>query len=248
MGSIYDHPLYYDVLFGWNRDAEADFYASALRSCGVPAGGRVLELGCGTGQIALRLAARGFSLTGLDRSPAMLAFAEAAGRVGGLALRTLHADMRAFELEPPHDGAICPLGTLGMLRDPELARHLSALRAALRIGAPYVVDLTLRVPGESPRGVDESWEMERGSVRVSARPDGISVRDGEARLELDWGEPPKRRTPSELEEILAAQPGFRLESVHPECGRGADDASLFSLEHARDDLAPGRALLILRAL
>ncbi len=56
MPSIYDFPLYYDVLFGWDRDTEASFYDSTLRRYGVPAGGRVLEVACGTGQVALRLA------------------------------------------------------------------------------------------------------------------------------------------------------------------------------------------------
>lgn len=30
MASIYDHPLYYDVLFGWDRSHEASFYHGAL--------------------------------------------------------------------------------------------------------------------------------------------------------------------------------------------------------------------------
>jgi SAM-dependent methyltransferase len=40
-------------------------------------GGPVLELGCGTGRVAVPLAAAGFEVVGLDRSPAMLARAQA---------------------------------------------------------------------------------------------------------------------------------------------------------------------------
>ena len=54
--TIYDHPLYYDILFGWDRDAEAGFYTSLFATYGVVPGDRVLELACGTGQIARRLA------------------------------------------------------------------------------------------------------------------------------------------------------------------------------------------------
>ena len=57
--SIYDYPLYYDILFGWQRDAEAARYASIFQGCGAALGSRMLEMGRGTGQIGLRLAAAG---------------------------------------------------------------------------------------------------------------------------------------------------------------------------------------------
>ena len=40
------------------------------------AGGKVLELGCGTGRLLLPLARAGFTITGLDSSEAMLALAQ----------------------------------------------------------------------------------------------------------------------------------------------------------------------------
>src|SRR5829696_626009 len=45
------------------------------RNLALQAGGPVLELGCGTGRISLPLARAGVPLTGIDRSPAMLAYA-----------------------------------------------------------------------------------------------------------------------------------------------------------------------------
>src|SRR5512138_3347307 len=41
----------------------------------LPVGSRILDLACGTGQLAAVLAERGFRVTGLDSSPQMLAFA-----------------------------------------------------------------------------------------------------------------------------------------------------------------------------
>jgi hypothetical protein len=35
---IYDHPLYYDILFGWDRSREADFYHRMFERCGIGAG------------------------------------------------------------------------------------------------------------------------------------------------------------------------------------------------------------------
>ncbi len=62
------------------------------RRSGVPAGGRIVDLGCGTGISARLFAARGFSVTGVDPNEEMLARARAAGGgpryVGGEAART----------------------------------------------------------------------------------------------------------------------------------------------------------------
>src|SRR4051812_37617090 len=71
---------------GWHGwDTYAPFYdwenAQTLGRRDVPfwrgvaarAGGRVLELGCGTGRVSLPLAADGLNLVGIDRSAPMLA-------------------------------------------------------------------------------------------------------------------------------------------------------------------------------
>ncbi|MEW6154436.1 MAG: class I SAM-dependent methyltransferase [Actinomycetota bacterium] len=55
------------------RFAEAPAVASALAALVPGAGRRVLELGVGTGRLALPLAERGFEVTGIDSSEAMVA-------------------------------------------------------------------------------------------------------------------------------------------------------------------------------
>src|SRR5215210_1417655 len=69
--------------FAWfyNRYWGPEFSSPALAIYNVllfphiPAGCRVLDLCCGTGQIAAGLTERGFQVTGLDGSEAMLRFA-----------------------------------------------------------------------------------------------------------------------------------------------------------------------------
>ena len=51
---------------------EADLIESLLSETG---GSTVLDAGCGTGRVAIELAARGFAVVGLDADPAMLAAA-----------------------------------------------------------------------------------------------------------------------------------------------------------------------------
>jgi SAM-dependent methyltransferase len=59
-------------------------------------GGPVLELGCGTGRIALALAGQGFAVVGVDVAPAMLARARA--KSSGLSVEWVEADCRTLNL------------------------------------------------------------------------------------------------------------------------------------------------------
>jgi ubiquinone/menaquinone biosynthesis C-methylase UbiE len=74
------------------------FYAGLARA----AGGRVLELACGTGRIALVLAERGFDVTGVDISDGMLTLArrKAADRPSAVRdhLTFVHQDMSGLDL------------------------------------------------------------------------------------------------------------------------------------------------------
>ena len=44
--TIYDHPLYYDVLFGFDRSREAEFYDRTFARCGIARGEPILEVAC----------------------------------------------------------------------------------------------------------------------------------------------------------------------------------------------------------
>src|SRR5919197_5557296 len=51
--------------------------------------GRVLDVGCGTGEHALMAAARGLDATGIDAAPSAIAIAQAKARERGLSARFL---------------------------------------------------------------------------------------------------------------------------------------------------------------
>lgn len=59
-------------------------------------GGRVLDIGCGTGRITIPLAQAGFDITGLDITPKMLERART--KAGSLPIRWVEADARQFDL------------------------------------------------------------------------------------------------------------------------------------------------------
>ncbi|HYJ57594.1 MAG TPA: class I SAM-dependent methyltransferase [Mycobacterium sp.] len=73
-GQDYDARWQRLVASGAAVHGEADLIESLLRECG---GTRVLDAGCGTGRVAIELAARGFSVVGLDVDPTMLGAAQA---------------------------------------------------------------------------------------------------------------------------------------------------------------------------
>lgn len=76
MKQVFDsYSRYYDLLYS-DKDyaSEAKFVADLLGRHGVKTG-RILELGCGTGKHAEQLARMGFTVSGIDLSPSMIATA-----------------------------------------------------------------------------------------------------------------------------------------------------------------------------
>ncbi|HLZ73936.1 class I SAM-dependent methyltransferase [Phenylobacterium sp.] len=90
---------------------DLEIYASLC-----PPGGTILELGAGTGRLTFALAERGFSVTGVDIAPAMLAQASAkrAELDPAVARRVelKRGDMTALDLKQTFDLVICPYFTL----------------------------------------------------------------------------------------------------------------------------------------
>ncbi|ATL29861.1 class I SAM-dependent methyltransferase [Streptomyces formicae] len=96
-----------------------------------PHGRTALDIGCGTGRFARRLADRGYEVDALDPSAEVIAEAEAAG--GGPRYR--QADVTALDLPAGHYDVISCLASLHHLPFDTLTR----LRAALAPGGTLLV-------------------------------------------------------------------------------------------------------------
>lgn len=109
MNSVFEaYAGYYDLLYR-DKDyaAEAAYVAGLLSRHSVPAGGHLLELGCGTGRHAVELARLGYRLHGIDSSAAMIAQAEARRPeclAGQFVLRL--GDVRTARLDMKFDAVI----------------------------------------------------------------------------------------------------------------------------------------------
>lgn len=252
MATIYDHPIYYDILFGWNRGKEARFYDEAFRAHGVPESGRLLEIGCGTGHIAIRLVKMGWTLTGLDISPDMLEFLQQTAHSSGLEVDAVCSDMAKFALPVTFHGAYCPLSTFSVLHDDELVQsHLNSMAAVLLPGACYILDISLR--GQEPSDAAEQddgdhWTARRGSIEVVATyPQRVIVTDQslEAPFELEWGEDLRAYTTDTFERAISYSVAFSFERCYPEIGKDRDGISIFDIGTAVRNPVPGRAMVVL---
>lgn len=111
-----------------------------VRALDLPSGGRLLDLGCGYGRIAVALAQRGYAVTGLDLSRSSLREARRAAREAGVRVRWLRRDMRDIRFVEHFQGAIC-MGAFGVLdSDEEDLEALVAVRRSLRAGGRFLLD------------------------------------------------------------------------------------------------------------
>jgi len=146
-----------------------------------PGPGRALDVGCGTGKFARRLAAAGLRVDGLDVSGVMVEAARAAGSPGPGRVEYRHADISAGPLPEAHYDFISCLASLHHVP----FETVESLREALAPGGVLVV-LGLARPSR-PR--DYALWLAAVPVNLAAR---LIVRAGER---LNGGPEPRLRPP-----------------------------------------------------
>ncbi len=101
-----------------------------------------LDLACGTGTLAIALAAKGCKVYGVDASAAMLEQARAKMREAGVDVEFAQQDMRSFELPAPVDLATCMYDSLNYLLSlDDLRKVFHAVANALRDGGHFIFDM-----------------------------------------------------------------------------------------------------------
>lgn len=110
---------------------------------------RVLELGCGTGEEALALAAQEVRIVGVDPSEKMVGLARRKARARGLEdrvtfLRAAACDLPRVvaQIDPPFDGAYA---SFSLAYEPNLAPVAAALHALLRPRSVFLASVPSRV-------------------------------------------------------------------------------------------------------
>ncbi|MGW0820153.1 class I SAM-dependent methyltransferase [Streptomyces sp. NPDC002845] len=155
----------------WFNWTQYEDHGPGAELLALPAGGRVLDLGCGKGGNAAHLASLGMQAVGVDMSPRQLCAArERWGEVPGLELHQAEAVTFLQGTEEPFDAVYSVYGAV-WFTDP--ARLLPVVRERLRPGGRLVFSQRPTVEGcygcqasYIPRGADEDplvvkrWDYE----------------------------------------------------------------------------------------
>jgi SAM-dependent methyltransferase len=94
--------------------------------------GAILDLGCGTGRVALHLARHGHEVYGVDIAPELVAVARERAEAEGLPVHVEHADVRRLDLGCRFGLAIAPMQFVQMIGD-EAARAEFLHRVAVHL-------------------------------------------------------------------------------------------------------------------
>jgi SAM-dependent methyltransferase len=189
MSSYDDFAQHYD-LWAPSEDEDVAFYVEQARLSGGP----VVELGVGTGRVALPIARAGIRVIGIDVSEAMLEICRREVKRAGL---TDLVDLRRGDFRSPPISDVVPLVTCPyrsfqhLESDADRLRALSAIRTILQPGGRFVFDVvSLRDTGRP----DSDWierapgVLEKDEFDWDGRVIHVTLRSvtGETRLRFTW--------------------------------------------------------------
>ena len=133
-----DYPYFYaESIDDAHSDADT---AEILGLLQLRRGARILDVPCGHGRIARRLAAAGMEVTGVDLMPAYLGLARADGRAAGADVTYVEGDIRSLPVDGPFDAVVCWLNSFGYYDDADCHRVLAEFHRVLRPGGKVAID------------------------------------------------------------------------------------------------------------
>jgi SAM-dependent methyltransferase len=197
----------------WSASVVEDvgFYLEEARR----SGGRVVELGVGTGRIAVPIAADGIGVIGVDSSRGMLDVCARRAALAGVQVDLRLGDLRDPPVHERVPLVICPFRSfLHMHTDEDRRRVLQAVHALLEPGGRFVFDVF--APGaEDIEQTQARWlEREPGIYERAlwdeeARRLTLTVRghETETTMALAWLSPDEWRT-------LLEENGFEIDACY----------------------------------
>ena len=170
------------------HDVECASYAADLpiwRELAEEHGGPLLDLGCGSGRVALDLAARGHDVTALDSERALVEELGRRARERGLPIDCVTADARSFALPRRFALAVAPMQVAQLLGGAEGRRRmLECVRSHLEPGGLLAVALAdpfeAVPPGEARPPLpdvceEDGWVLSSTPVAVRTEEGAVAV-------------------------------------------------------------------------
>ncbi len=197
------------------HDVECASYDADLglwRSLAAERGGPVLDLGAGTGRVALDLAARGHEVTAVDLDPELVAACAQRARARGVPVTAVAGDARGLELERRHPLAILPMQVAQLMGSDE--GRLEMLHALLGALEPRgLVAIALADPFEGIPAEDVLPPLpdvlERDGWVLSSTPIAVRPLDGVVAIDRT------RTSVSPTGELTEAPATILLDTVEP---------------------------------
>ena len=128
--------IYDELMRDVNYEEIADYICEKI------SGDLVLDLGCGTGNVAMILAQRGYDVIGVDSSFDMLAVARGKCIAKNIDMMLLEQEMSNFELYGTVDAVVCIMDSINyILDDGELLHTFKLVWNYLNKGGTFVFDI-----------------------------------------------------------------------------------------------------------
>lgn len=182
----------------YERIAEtfAPIHDRMVEALALEPGGRVLDVACGTGGVALRAARAGADVVGIDISADQLAKARRAAETEGLAIRFDEGDCQEL---PYGDGEFVAVASaFGAIFAPDHERSAAELARACRPGGRLALtawpkdewsDVNERAGRTFPPGPDaRDWAREEHVRALLGEAFHLELQVGKWRIEADSGE------------------------------------------------------------
>jgi len=168
-----DYSSSYDILYEEkDYDGECDLIEKIIKKYSKIPVHSILDLGCGTGNHSIRLAKRGYQVTGVDRSREMLGIAKAKADQNKVTCTLLQSDIREFNRPEKYDAIIMMFAVLGYQQEnDDVLAALETVSKHLKKGGVFVCDLwygpavLAQKPGERVRVIEN---RDTKIIRVSS--------------------------------------------------------------------------------
>ncbi len=140
----------------------------------------VLDVGAGTGRVAIALARAGHKVTALDLDAVLLA--ELSRRAGGLDIATVVADAAAFALPAPVSLIIVPMQTIQLL--PDRSGFFASARRSLTPGGRVAIAIATGLEAfDGDAALPYPDLGEAGGYRFISQPVAVRLFDDGVRIE-----------------------------------------------------------------
>lgn len=155
---------------------------AVVKLLGLSPGMRVLDMPCGPGRHSLALARRGFSVTGVDRTPLFIEEARRRAEEESLEVELIREDMRRFRRPEAFDAALNLFTSFGYFDNPaEDRRVLENFFTSLKPNGKILVDIR----GKETLARDfrtRDWVERQGALLLEER----EIIEGWSRVRTRW--------------------------------------------------------------